>query len=385
MDAEKEMESMINQGPTLTFGETPEPAAPAVPVMVQEDPQKLALSVQEQKMVEDFAASIDLKNTQAILQYGAGSQKKIADFSESALANVRTKDLGEVGAMLADVVGELKDFEAPEESKGLFGLFKKSGNALSSLQAKYGKAEANVNRITKVLEGHQVALLKDVAMLDKMYELNLQHHKELTMYILAGKEKIAKTRSEDLPVLERQAQESGLPEDAQKVRDMTEMCSRFEKKIYDLELTRTIALQMAPQIRMLQSNDTAMADKIQSTLLNTIPLWKSQMMIAIGLNHSVSAAQAQRAVSDMTNAMLKKNAESLRMATLETAKESERGIVDLETLQATNQSLISTLDEVALIQEEGRQKRLAAEKELQLIENQMKDKLLEMSRRQNRP
>ena len=305
-------------------------------------------------------------------------QKKIADFSETALMSVRTKDMGEVGEMLTEVVAQLRDFEE-EEEKGFLGLFKKTGNKVANLKAKYDKAEVNVNKICDALEQHQVVLLKDVAMLDKMYELNLNYFKELSMYILAGKQKLEQAQNVELPAMLEKAKLSGLPEDTQAAKDFASMINRFEKKIHDLELTKTVSLQMAPQIRLIQSNDTAMSDKIQSTLVNTIPLWKSQMVIAIGLEHSTDAARAQREVSDMTNELLKKNAETLKLATVETAKESERGIVDIETLQATNQTLISTFDEVMKIQQEGREKRKNAELELRRIENEMRDKLLEMS------
>lgn len=330
-------------------------------------------------MVDDFASQIDITNTQMVMQYGAGSQKKIADFSESALNNVRTKDMGEIGQMLTDVVTQLKDFDEPEE-KGFLGIFKKGSNKLENMKVKYDKAENNINKICKVMESHQVTLLKDAAMLDKMYELNLNYFKELSMYILAGKQKLTQARTSELPALLNKAEQSGLPEDTQAANDYASMCERFEKKIYDLELTRTISMQMAPQIRLIQSNDTAMSEKIQSTLVNTIPLWKSQMVIAIGLNHSAEAARAQKEVTDMTNALLKKNAEALKTATIETARESERGIVDIETLTATNQTLISTLDEVLKIQEDGRTKRRNAEQELLRIENEMRKKLLSVSR-----
>lgn len=330
-------------------------------------------------MVDDFAAQIDITNTQMVLQYGAGSQKKIADFSENALNNVRTKDMGEIGQMLTDVVTELKGFEE-EEEKGFFGIFKKNSNKLENMKIKYNKAETNINKICKMMEEHQVTLLKDAAMLDKMYDLNLNYFKELSMYILAGKQKLEQARTVELPALLQKAEQSGLPEDTQAANDFASMCDRFEKKIYDLELTRTISMQMAPQIRLIQNNDTAMSEKIQSTLVNTIPLWKSQMVIAIGLNHSSEAAKAQREVTDMTNALLKKNAETLKTATIETARESERGIVDIETLTATNQTLISTLDEVLKIQEDGRTKRRSAEQELVRIEDEMRQKLLSVSR-----
>lgn len=344
--------------------------------MIQAAP---ALTPEEQKMVEDFASKIDITNTQQVLQYGAGCQKKIADFSENALNNVRTKDMGEIGQMLTDVVTELKSFDA-EEEKGFLGLFKKGHNRLEQMKAKYEKAETNINKVSRAMEGHQVTLLKDAAMLDKMYELNLNYFKELSMYILAGKQKLEEARNVTLPALLAKAEQSALPEDTQAAKDYASMCERFEKKIYDLELTRTISMQMAPQIRLIQNNDTIMSEKIQSTLVNTIPLWKSQMVIAIGLNHSSEAARAQREVTDMTNALLKKNAETLKTATLETARESERGIVDIETLTATNQTLISTLDEVMKIQEDGRVKRKNAEAELLKIENDMRKKLLDLSK-----
>ena len=343
----------------------------------------MELSPEERRMVDDFAAQIDLSNTQQILQYGAGCQKKIADFSESALNSVRTKDMGEVGEMLTQVVAELKSIEDGEENKGFLGVFKKKANQLSNMKARYDKAEVNVNKISQALETHQITLLKDVAMLDKMYELNLNYFKELSMYILAGKQKLKAAMENELPALVEKAERSKLPEDTQAARDFSEMCNRFEKKVHDLELTRMVSLQMAPQIRLIQNNDTVMSDKIQSTLVNTIPLWKSQMVIAIGLNHSTDAARAQHEVSEMTNELLKKNAENLKTATIETARESERGIVDIETLQTTNQTLISTLDEVLKIQEEGREKRRNAEVELQRLEGEMRDKLLELSTRKS--
>ena len=334
----------------------------------------------EKKMVDDFAKQIDLHNSAAILQYGAGAQKKMADFSESALANVRTKDLGEVGDMLSSVVTELKSFDTEEEEKGFLGLFRNSANKMTAMKAKYEKAETNVSKICKVLENHQVQLMKDVAVLDKMYELNKTYFKELSMYILAGKKKLAYVRDTELPALIKKAQESGLPEDAQVARDLDALCGRFEKKLHDLELTRQISLQTAPQIRLVQGNDTMMVEKIQSTVVNTIPLWKSQMVLALGVAHSADAAKAQREVTDMTNELLRKNAQTLKMATVETAKESERGIVDMETLKATNESLISTLDEVMRIQQEGHQKRMEAEVEMQKIEDELKQKLLQIRR-----
>ena len=377
------LDEMLKQAPTLTldpFTSSDESPSGTVPEAKKEEPRvpDVVLTPEEQKMVNDFAAQIDITNTQLVLQYGAGSQKKIAAFSENALNNVRTKDMGEIGQMLAGVVTELRGFEE-EEEKGFLGIFKKSANRLDNLKVKYDKAEANINRICKVMEEHQITLLKDAAMLDKMYELNLHYFKELSMYIIAGKQKLEQARSTELAALLDKAEKSGLPEDTQAANDYASMCERFEKKIYDLELTRTISMQMAPQIRLIQNNDTAMSEKIQSTLVNTIPLWKSQMVIAIGLSHSTEAAKAQREVTDMTNALLKKNAETLKIATIETAKETQRGIVDIETLTATNQTLISTLDEVMKIQEDGRAKRRSAEAELGRIENEMRQKLLAVS------
>ena len=382
------IDELLKEAPTLTF-EPVLDTAPQVPAEAskseagkkEEQEMKTELTPEEQKMVDDFAAQIDITNTQMILQYGAGCQKKIADFSETALNSVRTKDMGEVGEMLTQVVSELKSIESEEDEKGFLGIFKKNANKLANMKAKYDKAETNVEKISDALEQHQIVLLKDVAMLDKMYELNLNYFKELSMYILAGKQKLQQARETELPSLLAKAEASKLPEDTQAARDYAEMCNRFEKKIHDLELTRMVSLQMAPQIRMIQNNDTVMSDKIQSTLVNTIPLWKSQMVIAIGLNHSTDAARAQHEVSEMTNALLKKNAENLKTATLETARESERGIVDIETLQTTNQTLISTLDEVLKIQEEGREKRRNAEVELQKLEGEMREKLLELSAR----
>lgn len=336
------------------------------------------LTPQEKKMIDDFVNQIDLTKSNQILQYGVGAQKKIADFSESALNNVKTKDLGEIGEMLSSVVTELKSFDADEEEKGFLGLFKKSSNKLTAMKAKYDKAEVNINKICESLEANQMQLLKDIAMLDKMYDLNKTYFKELSMYILAGKKKLYKVQKEELPALMEKSAASGLPEDAQAVNDMIAMCNRFEKKIHDLELTRMISIQMAPQIRLVQGNDTIMAEKIQSTIVNTIPLWKGQMVLALGVTHSSQAAKAQREVTNMTNELLRKNAEILKTATIDTAKESERGIVDIETLRITNESLISTLDEVMRIQAEGRQKRKEAEIELSRIEKELKSKLLEM-------
>ena len=374
----QDINEMMQEAPVLTldpFGETKEEV---VEVKEEQVEELDVLTPEEKKMVADFAAKIDLRSSNAILQYGAGAQKKIADFSESALENVKTKDLGEVGDMLAGVVTELKSFDEEEEEKGIFGFFKKGGNKLANMKAKYDKAEVNVNKICDALEGHQIQLMKDIAMLDKMYELNTTYFKELSMYIAAGKKKLQDVATTELPELEAKAARSGLPEDAQAVNDLNALCNRFEKKIHDLELTRTISLQMAPQIRLVRSNDTVMSEKIQSTLVNTIPLWKSQMVLAIGVENSSRAAKAQREVTDMTNELLRKNAEKLKLATVETAKESERGIVDIETLKATNESLISTLDEVMKIQQEGKEKRRTAEAELNRIENELKQKLLEI-------
>ncbi len=375
----KEFDTM-QSAPTLTL----DPFAEVVeaPVVVEETQGVLddsMLSEEEKVQVEAFAQQIDLKNSTVILQYGAGTQKKMADFSETALENVKSKDLGEVGNLLSAVVTELKDFDE-EETKGFLGLFKKGSNKLEAMKAKYAKAESNVNEIVQVLEGHQVQLLKDVAVLDKMYELNLTYYKELTMYILAGKKKLQEVRATQLKELVAKAEATGLAEDAQAAKDLDDMCNRFEKKIYDLELTRQIAMQTAPQIRMVQSNDTIMVEKIQSTVVNTIPLWKSQMVIALGVENSMRAAEAQRQVTDITNELLKKNAEKLKLASVETAKEAERGIVDMETLTATNQALISTFDEVMKIQQEGRIKRHEAEVQMQRMENELKQKLLEIRR-----
>ena len=336
------------------------------------------LSPEEQKQISDFAEKIDITNTNMILQFGSAAQKKVADFSESALENVRTKDLGEVGDAISGLVVELKGFDVEEDKGGFLGLFKRASNKISSMKAKYDKVEVNVDKIRGVLEGHQVQLLKDIATLDKMYDLNLLYFKELSMYILAGKKKLEQVRTQDLVESREKAQRTGLPEDAQAANDLAALCGSFEKKIHDLELTRTISIQMGPQIRLIQNNDSIMAEKIQSTLVNTIPLWKSQMVLALGLAHSRQAMEAQREVSDMTNELLRKNADMLKMGTVETAKEAERGIVDLETLRHTNQQLISTLDEVMKIQEDGRQKRREAETELGRIEGELKQKLLEL-------
>lgn len=363
--------------PTLVFGEVPEKEEMAEVPKAEPEFDDSMLSIAEKKMVDDFSKQIDLNNTNAILQYGSGTQKKIANFSEAALENVKTKDLGQVGDMLTDVVQELKDFDA-EEEKSFLSIFKKQANKLSTLKAKYEKAEVNVEKICNALENHQVQLMKDVALLDKMYDQNLTYFKELTMYVLAGKKKLSKIRAAELPELVKKAQMTGLAEDAQAAKDLEEKCTRFEKKIHDLELTRTIAMQTAPQIRLVQNSDTLMIEKIQSTVVNTIPLWKSQMVLALGVEHASQAAAAQRQVTDMTNQLLRKNAETLKIATIEAARESERGIVDMETLQNTNAALISTLDEVMQIQTEGKAKRRAAEVELQRMENELKNKLLEI-------
>ena len=376
------LDDMLKETPSLTFDIEEESNKAVVEEVKSDTTPQIKLSPEEEKMVEEFASKIDISNSQAVLTYGVGSQKKIADFSENALERVRTKDLGEIGDMLAGVVGEIRSLEMDEEDRGFFGLFKKTGNKLANLKAKYDKVEVNVNNISKALEDHQVTLMKDVLMLDKMYELNMNYYKELSMYILAGKKRLERANNIELPELIKKADETGLPEDTQKAKDFSQMINRFEKKIYDLELTKTVSLQMAPQIRLIQNNDSMMSDKIQSTIVNTIPLWKNQMVIAIGLKHSSDAAKAQKAVSDMTNELLKKNAESLKTATIETAKESERGIIDIETLKSTNKTLISTFDEVIKIQDEGRQKRKEAEAELRNIENEMRAKLLEISNRQ---
>ena len=385
------MEEMKNAEPVLTLNPFEEmgkePQAPAVPATVEEaavEEKKEAavfdestLSPEERKMVDDFDNYIYLQNYTVILKYGAGAQKKIADFSETALANVRSKDLGEIGELLSGVVYELKKFDE-EEEKGFLGIFKKGGNKIAAMKSKYDKAEVNINKICDVLEEHQRQLWKDSAMLDKMYDLNKNYFKELSMYILAGKKKLERARTEELPGLMEKAKQSNLPEDAQEVNDFVAMCDRFEKKIHDLELTRMVSIQMAPQIRLVQSNDTLMSEKIQSTLVNTIPLWKSQMVLALGINHSTQAAQAQREVTNMTNELLRKNAEVLKMATVETAKEAERSIVDIDTLKQTNESLISTLDEVLRIQTEGREKRKEAEIELRRIEGDLRNRLLQV-------
>ena len=372
---------MLKEGPTLTFEPFKEEAQAPAPQSAQE-PQaapEAVLSDEEKEMVRQFAAQIDLKNSQMVMQYGAGAQKKIADFSESALENVRTKDLGETGKLLSDVVNELKDFDAEEEEKGIFGFFKKVPSKIDSMKARYSKAEGNVERICKVLTDHQVQLLKDSAMLDQMYELNKNYFKELTMYIAAGKQKLDQVKQQELPALISKAQLSQKQEDMNEVSDLTSLCDRIEKKIHDRELPRMVAMQMAPQIRMIQNNDILMSEKIQSMIVNTVPLWKSQMVLALGVAHSKQAAQAQKEVTDMTNALLRKNAETLKLASVETAQALERGVVDIETLTATNELLISTIDEVAKIHEDGRVKRIEAQAQLAKMENDLKNKLLEIN------
>ena len=378
----EEFKDFEMEGPSLTlepdlgeFEKKEEPVKVEQPQPKEEAP---ALTLAEQQMVNEFAAKIDIENTNQILQYGAGTQKKMADFSDTALENVKMQDLGEIGDLITNVVGELRDFDAQDDGGRFFGFFKKQSSKIENLKNKYDKAEVSIEKITDSLQQHQVRLLKDSAMLDKMYEQNLNYFKELTMYILAGKKKLEETRNGKFTELKNKAMMSGLPEDAQAARDLDEKCNRFEKKLHDLELTRTIAMQTAPQIRLIQNNDTVMVEKIQTTIVNTIPLWKSQMVLALGIAHSAEAAQAQRQVTDITNELLRKNAEMLHTATVETAKESERGIVDLETLQKTNADLIQTLDDVMRIQMEGRQKRQAAESEMRRMEDELKRKLLEI-------
>ena len=378
-----ELKGFEETAPTLTLepdlGEA-KPAAPAVPEAeaVKKEMEQTILTPEEQQMVDSFAQKIDIENTNQILQYGAGTQKKMADFSDAALENVRTQDLGEVGELITQVVGELRDFDATEEEKGFLGFFKKQGNKIENMKNRYAKAEVNVQKITTSLQDHQMRLMKDSAVLEKMYAQNLNYYKELTMYILAGKQKLQEVREGKLRDLEAKAAASGFPEDAQEAKDLDSKCNRFEKKLHDLELTRTISLQTAPQIRLVQNNDTLMVEKIQTTIVNTIPLWKSQMVLALGIAHSTEAAQAQRQVTDLTNELLKKNAQALHLASTETAKESERGIADIETLKQTNQELISTLDDVMKIQKEGRIKRQQAEVEMRRMEDELKNKLLEI-------
>ncbi|MBO5220215.1 MAG: toxic anion resistance protein [Clostridia bacterium] len=374
------MDNNLTPELTLTPFENKAPAEAPVtaPAPVDEAPvPEVVLTPEEQRMVENFAAKIDITDPNIVLQYGAGSQQKIANFSDTALSNVQTKDLGEVGDMITSLVDELREFD-DEDEKGFLGFFKKQGNKLEKLKTKYNKADVNVEKIAESLEQHQVRLMKDVAVLDQLYNVNLANFKELSMYILAGKQKLEEVRATTLPALIEKAQQSNLPEDTQAANDMANMCTRFEKKIHDLELTRAISIQMAPQIRLIQNNDTVMSEKIQTTIVNTIPLWKSQMVIALGLAHSQQALKAQQQVTDLTNELLKKNAEALKLSTIETAKASERGIVDIETLRQTNETLISTLDEVVQIQNDGKAKRREAEAELARIEDQLKNKLLEM-------
>ena len=370
------LEAEEPQAPALTLD--PEEQAKetaAEPVVLDES----ALTPEEQKAVNDFAEKIDITNSTLVLQYGSAAQKKIASFSDTALDKVRTKDLGEIGDEISSLVVELKGFDVgEEEKKGLFGWFKNTGNKITAMKAKYDSAEANVDKIAAALENHQVQLMKDVVMLDKLYEMNLNYHKELSMYIIAGKKRLKQERETTLVELQNKAKQSGLAEDAQAANDFAQLCDNFEKKLHDLELTRIVSVQMSPQIRLVQNNDKLMTEKIQSTLVNTIPLWKSQMVLALGVAHSAQAVKAQREVSDMTNELLKKNAEKLKMSTIETAKESERGIVDMETLRMTNQSLIQTLDEVVKIQDEGRAKRRAAEEEIGKLEGELKQKLLDI-------
>ena len=368
--------------PALSFGEEAEAAAtPAAPTAAAvAEPVENVLTPEELRQVEEFAKKIDVTNSKAVMTYGVGTQKKMADFSEKTLESVKTKDMGEVGDMVSGLVTQLKNFDVDENEKGIKGFFRKKGNQMQELKTKYTNVEKNVTAISNELEKHQVTLLKDVELLDRMYELNLIYFKELSMYILAGKKKLKEVRENELPKLQEKAAKSGLPEDAQAAKDLAEQCDRFEKKIHDLQLTRAVAMQTGPQIRMIQASDQMMAEKIQSTIVNTIPLWKNQMVIAIGIEHATQAAKAEREVNDMTNALLRKNAEKLKQATIESAKEAERGIVDIETLKHTNEMLITTMDEVLAIQTEGKQKRAAAEQDLAQIEAQLRQKLLQASR-----
>ena len=391
-DLNNELDLNVPAAPSLTLDAAPaaptltlDPAADekviaeskkATPVQVEDTP----LSPEEQKMVNDFAEKIDITNSQMVLQYGAASQKKLSDFSETALSRVKTKDMGETGELITSLISELQGFDATtEQPKGIFGFFKKTSNSIEQLKTRYDSADKNVERIKAQLEDHQVTLMKDITMLDKMYELNLVYFKELTMYILAGKKKLAEVRANDLKAAQEKAQRTQLPEDAQAARDLADLCDRFEKKLYDLELTRNVSIQMGPQIRLIQSNDTMMAEKIQTTIVNTIPLWKNQMVLALGIAHSQQAMQAERAVTDATNELLKKNAVTLKQGTIEIAKESERGIVDIETLQQTNKQLIETLDELNKIRADGKAKRANAEQELGRIEGELRQKMLEIN------
>ena len=391
-DLSNELDLNVPAAPSLTLDAAPaaptltlDPAADekviaeskkATPVQVEDTP----LSPEEQKMVNDFAEKIDITNSQMVLQYGAASQKKLSDFSETALSRVKTKDMGETGELITNLISELQGFDATtEQPKGIFGFFKKTSNSIQQLKTRNDSADKNVERIKAQLEDHQVTLMKDITMLDKMYELNLVYFKELTMYILAGKKKLAEVRANDLKAAQEKAQRTQLPEDAQAARDLADLCDRFEKKLYDLELTRNVSIQMGPQIRLIQSNDTMMAEKIQTTIVNTIPLWKNQMVLALGIAHSQQAMQAERAVTDATNELLKKNAATLKQGTIEIAKESERGIVDIETLQQTNKQLIETLDELNKIRADGKAKRANAEQELGRIEGELRQKMLEIN------
>ena len=391
-DLSNELDLNVPAAPSLTLDAAPaaptltlDPAADekviaeskkATPVQVEDTP----LSPEEQKMVNDFAEKIDITNSQMVLQYGAASQKKLSDFSETALSRVKTKDMGETGELITNLISELQGFDATtEQPKGIFGFFKKTSNSIEQLKTRYDSADKNVERIKAQLEDHQVTLMKDITMLDKMYELNLVYFKELTMYILAGKKKLAEVRANDLKAAQEKAQRTQLPEDAQAARDLADLCDRFEKKLYDLELTRNVSNQLGPQIRLIQSNDTMMAEKIQTTIVNTIPLWKNQMVLALGIAHSQQAMQAERAVTDATNELLKKNAATLKQGTIEIAKESERGIVDIETLQQTNKQLIETLDELNKIRADGKAKRANAEQELGRIEGELRQKMLEIN------
>ena len=391
-DLSNELDLNVPAAPSLTLDAAPaaptltlDPAADekviaeskkATPVQVEDTP----LSPEEQKMVNDFAEKIDITNSQMVLQYGAASQKKLSDFSETALSRVKTKDMGETGELITSLISELQGFDATtEQPKGIFGFFKKTSNSIEQLKTRYDSADKNVERIKAQLEDHQVTLMKDITMLDKMYELNLVYFKELTMYILAGKKKLEQVRNTDLKAAQEKAQRTQLPEDAQAARDLADLCDRFEKKLYDLELTRNVSIQMGPQIRLIQSNDTMMAEKIQTTIVNTIPLWKNQMVLALGIAHSQQAMQAERAVTDATNELLKKNAATLKQGTIEIAKESERGIVDIETLQQTNKQLIETLDELNKIRADGKVKRANAEQELGRIEGELRQKMLEIN------
>lgn len=391
-DLNNELDLNVPAAPSLTLDAAPaaptltlDPAADekviaeskkATPVQVEDTP----LSPEERKMVNDFAEKIDITNSQMVLQYGAASQKKLSDFSETALSRVKTKDMGETGELITNLISELQGFDATtEQPKGIFGFFKKTANSIEQLKTRYDSADKNVERIKAQLEDHQVTLMKDITMLDKMYELNLVYFKELTMYILAGKKKLAEVRANDLKAAQEKAQRTQLPEDAQAARDLADLCDRFEKKLYDLELTRNVSIQMGPQIRLIQSNDTMMAEKIQTTIVNTIPLWKNQMVLALGIAHSQQAMQAERAVTDATNELLKKNAATLKQGAIEIAKESERGIVDIETLQQTNKQLIETLDELNKIRADGKAKRANAEQELGRIEGELRQKMLEIN------